>query len=178
MASAYYSLINSDGMVSDPIYQLVWSWRGPERNCGADIESSDHIFLHCALDGDGENHSIAIPTCAQRSHTSNYNNWEQPPLGQLMLINIDSVVDLFVNKATVGVVATELWAILIGIQVALGAGFRSFIVETDSQTSINLIHDCQASHPCFSLVLSIKKFAAKRMYLRSCFSERSYSTRA
>lgn len=48
--------------------------------------------------------------------------------------------------------------------MALGAGFRSFIVETDSQTSINLIHDCQASHPCFSLVLSIKKFAAKVVF--------------
>ncbi|KHN28455.1 Putative ribonuclease H protein, partial [Glycine soja] len=80
--------------------------------------------------------------------------------GGVLRDNNGNVVVTFVFKiGRCSVTQAELWAIVLGIQVAKSRGFSESLVESDSKLAISLIqHRCSPSHVCFQLVEMIRKF--------------------
>ena len=61
----------------------------------------------------------------------------------------------------------ELFAIKIGMEIAMSIGYNNMIVESDSQTAVQLINlgALQQSHPFFPLVSTIIQMGAKVDYI-------------
>lgn len=67
----------------------------------------------------------------------------------------------FPKLGTCSITVAELSAIYQGIQLAKSRGYPKSLIETDSQSVINLIaKSCPTTHPCHELVSDIKNLAA------------------
>ncbi|KAK2638500.1 hypothetical protein Ddye_026295 [Dipteronia dyeriana] len=65
------------------------------------------------------------------------------------------------NKGIGSVIKVELWGLYEGLKMAWNSSFRKVTVETESLTSVHLIHyDIKHHHPLYSLIKSCKSLVA------------------
>ncbi|KAE8691648.1 putative Cc-nbs-lrr resistance protein [Hibiscus syriacus] len=129
--------------------------------CLEAVETTTHALRDCR-------NSIAVPI-----------HWHPPP-GSWICLNTDGAVSS--GKATgsigglfkdnegswisgfnkkIGItnpLQCELWAILIGIQIAWDYGFEKLLIQTDSKEAVRFLHDHKAASSSNSLVRAIERF--------------------
>ncbi|KAK3193441.1 hypothetical protein Dsin_024751 [Dipteronia sinensis] len=79
----------------------------------------------------------------------------------------------FAVKRGIGsVVEAELWGLLEGLKIALKAGFRKILVDSDSQNSVKLLSNpTPPNHPLFSLIQSCKALLEEHW---CCYVQHNY----